>query len=316
MIGREQMTPIIWQATIIAAIVFMLAIAGLTVLRGSQHRAPPSAEGQPTETQAHRNVQGESSPSDDKTATDIAAAGNDKQPSDEVNCGADNSKSQQKEIDDSIAKYTLWLMLFTGVLAVATVFLAVATAGLWNYAAEQANDMKKTIATAVRGANAARDAVTHSDQANELQLRAYVFLRLVLDDNVITDNTYGVTYVIPNDGKTPAIDIKLFRKVDVLPYPLPKGYVLPVGELSGGITLPPGAQPTGIIRTDTTLSGEDVRKITSQNSGFRLYFWGETAYTDVFGQKRWTKFCMSRPPEGATVRGVTWEMTPDYNSFY
>jgi hypothetical protein len=154
-------------------------------------------------------------------------------------------------------------------------------------------------------------------KSDELQLRAYVFARLMLDSNVVAGENYGVTYLFSNDGKTPATDLKLFRQVGLLPYPFPVGYVPPEGELAGGgISLPPGANPTGTIRTAQPLSADDVVKATTAMSGFRLYLWGEITYVDVFGHSRWTRFCFSRPPEPATTRGVTWETTPGYNGFY
>jgi len=42
-------------------------------------------------------------------------------PANEMDAGSDDSESNKKDIDASIAKYTFWLMLFTGVLAVATI---------------------------------------------------------------------------------------------------------------------------------------------------------------------------------------------------
>jgi hypothetical protein len=42
-----------------------------------------------------------------------------------------DAKSKKEETDEALARYTLWLMVFTGVLAVATIGLGGATLGLF-----------------------------------------------------------------------------------------------------------------------------------------------------------------------------------------
>ena len=42
-----------------------------------------------------------------------------------------DAKSKKEETDEALAYYTLWLMVFTGILAVATVGLGGATLGLY-----------------------------------------------------------------------------------------------------------------------------------------------------------------------------------------
>jgi hypothetical protein len=58
---------------------------------------------------------------------------------------ADNSDSTEKRhqvTEDTVANYNKWLMLFTALLAVATVGLVIATVGLVGLAKRQADDMK------------------------------------------------------------------------------------------------------------------------------------------------------------------------------
>lgn len=66
------------------------------------------------------------------------------------------AKSKKEETDEALAQYTLWLMVFTGILALATIGLGVATFFLYltgekqirnnaEVAAAQSRDMKETI---------------------------------------------------------------------------------------------------------------------------------------------------------------------------
>jgi len=53
------------------------------------------------------------------------------------------TKEQESGETAALARYTWWLMLFTGVLAIATIILTISTIGLWRYAGEQARDHQK-----------------------------------------------------------------------------------------------------------------------------------------------------------------------------
>jgi hypothetical protein len=70
-----------------------------------------------------------------------------------------DAKSKKEETDEALAYYTLWLMVFTGILAIATIGLGGATLGLYftgekqiahnaKIAAAQSRDMRDSIATA------------------------------------------------------------------------------------------------------------------------------------------------------------------------
>jgi hypothetical protein len=90
----------------------------------------------------------------------------------------------KESADQAIARYNLWLMVFTGVLAVVSIIQI----GFLIAADEKADESARAAKIA---AYAARDAVAHSDRNVATQLRAYIFLE-----------TFNVTRVInPIDGK-------------------------------------------------------------------------------------------------------------------
>jgi hypothetical protein len=85
----------------------------------------------------------------------------------EQNTAQHEAKSKKEETDEAIARYTLWLMVFTGILAVATVGLGVATVGLYltgeqqirliqEISTTQSRQMQASIDVAIASATAAR----------------------------------------------------------------------------------------------------------------------------------------------------------------
>jgi hypothetical protein len=277
--GGSTIATIVWQAALIALVVFVLALAGLMVIR-VVHLSSSSTGG---------------------------------------------------DTEDAITKYTFWLMAFTAVLATATILLTVATCGLWNYAAEQASDMKKSIAAAEHGASAASasaEAATRaadiaaaalhkSDEAAQLQLRSYIFVRPIDSTPANLGDVFAVKYMVQNPGRTPAKNIMLTRAVKVLPYPLPSASYPPdSGPAESAGFIGPGDTPVGLINAETALSAEDWKAVTAKDGKLRIYFWGSISYQDVFGNARYTKFCYSLPPPppgGTSASGAIWEATPGHN---
>lgn len=140
------------QATLIALGVFLAAIVALTMWKTSQHRPPPIAERQPSESEAQRAVNSNHSAQQNQSSTEQTAPENHNYPAQKVNGSPHSSKDKNENYEKALATYTYWLTAFTAILAISTVGLVVATTGLWNYAAEQASDMKNAIAESRRRA--------------------------------------------------------------------------------------------------------------------------------------------------------------------
>jgi fucose permease len=73
----------------------------------------------------------------------------------------------ERTTEDPIAFFTLWLTLFTGVLAAFTMWMALSTKDLRDFAEEQARDMKAAIAESKRSADAAKAAAELAKQASD-----------------------------------------------------------------------------------------------------------------------------------------------------
>jgi hypothetical protein len=133
------------QAAIIAAAVFLLAFFGLATMRALNRRPPPAAERHPIETKAEGAVDGNQSADSDPQHSETGLAGKHQEPATKMNESPERSKEEKENNHAALVKYTYRLMAFTAVLAVSTVFLTVATLGLWTYASEQARDMNESI---------------------------------------------------------------------------------------------------------------------------------------------------------------------------
>jgi hypothetical protein len=110
---------------------------------------------------------------------------------------------------DSISLYTLFLVVFTAVLAIGGIYQL-------NFLG-RAEQIAATAANAARdSAKAAKDAVELSDKTAIRQLRAYVYLRVdahIYPPSGEIPNRYAISLVIKNSGRTWArnVHIKLAR---------------------------------------------------------------------------------------------------------
>jgi hypothetical protein len=131
------MAKIILQAAAIAAVVFVLAAISLSVWRSFHVDSPPN--------EAHGSQSAEA----------------------KDHLGRDEKGFLDRTTEDPVAFFTLWLTLFTGVLAAFTVWLALSTKDLRDFAEEQARDMKESISVA-------RDASLAAQRSTELAEKSLV----------------------------------------------------------------------------------------------------------------------------------------------
>ena len=111
----------------------------------------------------------------------------------------DRERTEKAESDAKLVNYTMMLAVFTAVLAISTIGLWWVTKGLRDFAAEQAKDMKSSIAVAKQSANAA-EAVARSAVAVDLPI-------LVVENVNCGQRAAQATVRIGNHGRTPAIVI-------------------------------------------------------------------------------------------------------------
>lgn len=160
-----------------------------------------------------------------------------------------------------------WLVVLTGVLAVATVSLWWAT----------------------------RCLVLGAEKTAERQLRAYVFMEpgRVSMDPLGPPWTVIFSFSLRNAGQTPAYDLQYNAVLMIAPHPLPANFPFPTMQATNGakIVIHPGIRFDGHVLSQP-LSQTDISRI-SGNKPERLYVFGLIEYKDTFGNARETRFCGS-----------------------
>jgi hypothetical protein len=148
----------------------------------------------------------------------------------EQHAGVHESRSKKEETDEALAYYTLWLMLFTGVLAFATIGLGVATFGLYltgekqielnaRVASAQSRDMMSSVNAANRSAVAAGVAAELSERSMIAANRPWVKVDIGVAGPVhynVNGANITLRYTVTNIGRSPALNVMVSPQV-VLP---------------------------------------------------------------------------------------------------
>jgi hypothetical protein len=172
-------------------------------------------------------------------------------------------------MNDAITLYTFWLVLFTGVLAVATIILA-------GFTIDLAFTSRKTA---------------------KRQLRAYVAARGISVYGFGPDLPVRIGFRMINHGQTPAYDVSHASAIEILPHPLPPNFQLPTPTTPtpSSFVLHPNASFDAVIVAATAFNAVQINMATA-NEGFRIYLYGTVTYRDAFDEKRETTFCVSVVP--------------------
>ena len=159
---------------------FFLAAASLTLWRPS-HPVGPSDEAsgvQNTETKSNR--------------------------------GKEDKSFLDRTTEDPVAFYTLWLTLFTGMLAAFTVWMALSTKDLRDFAEEQARDMKQSISVARDSAFAAQRSTELAEKSLVAANRPWVKVDIQIAGPIVYNvNGANITlrYILKNIGHSPAVNV-------------------------------------------------------------------------------------------------------------
>jgi hypothetical protein len=203
---------------------------------------------------------------------------------------------------------TIITAIFTVVLAVSTLLLWKETRDLRDFAQEQSNDMKASIAEAARSATAMQEVATAvaantkaaneglglSKDANARMMRAYLNIGFggVINQDKTTNYCFEVRMILQNNGNTPAYKVRNIARVSLLPVPLPSDFDFPLAPLSGGGSVGVlGPHQNFILNpvADQIYSDEDVHDI--QFGGAKqLYVYGTVTYEDAYGVERHINF--------------------------
>jgi hypothetical protein len=168
--------------------------------------------------------------------------------------------------EDIIAVGTVFIALFTTILAFATGFLYVATRAL----------------------------VVGAKDTAKRQLRAYIAGPTKARIRLFQTANPASYLEFQNSGQTPAHDVRLWTSSAVTIYPLQKPPAGPQGDISERESSTVGVVgPNGVFHTECTvdipITAEEREAVIKGTGAFFIY--GELFYRDSFGENRKTSFC-------------------------
>ena len=259
------MAKIILQATAIAVVVFILAAASLTLWRSFHPTIPPN--------EAH-GAQG-------SEAKD--------------NHGKEDKSLLDRTTEDPVAFFTLWLTLFTGILAAFTIWMALSTKDLRDFAEEQARDMKESITVAQRGARAAEAAAKVARETLEASQRPFIFIR-GYEANVL-GGIIRVGAIFENSGSTPTQNMRARINWKWFPGELPADFDYPDIGYDGSVDKTIEERPAFVGPKSTTPSAQlDIPILwidRVRNNDGRIFIYGWVEYDDLLpdSPRHRTEFC-------------------------
>jgi hypothetical protein len=215
----------------------------------------------------------------------------------------------EKAGDDPVAYFTLWLVGFTGVLAISTIGLWIVT---WRASVSQARDMQESILAAKDSTDIARTSLISTQRA---YVRVVNFPWLWRADYDRPGKFfYDITPIIENGGNTQTVDAKINVNSALRDDPLPEGFDFPFVH-DPGFTLIGAHQSVGA--SNAVILDDDLLLVQGGTKYF--YIWGAITYRDVFPNtpERVTEFSsqISRvmgnpldPQEPGNPKGTTLEI--------
>jgi hypothetical protein len=232
-------------------------------------------------------------------------------------------ESEKHAVDQQIAKYTLWLALFTGVLAVSTIGLWIVS---WRAGIKQAHDMRDSIAAANKMAEVADKQFLITGLQTDIQKKQHAVGRLeflathrpklrVRHVSVVTADHTGHPTIffnhgsgvkgglaVVNVGGTKATIIESRYRIFFSKTGLPVS--APYDESFHELLLPEQVLDIGescaIPIADTIVM--DPSKVDElrafENGGWKIYVMGQIRYQDEGGHDRFMGFCRERGSGG------------------
>jgi hypothetical protein len=191
---------------------------------------------------------------------------------------------------DPVAAFTLGLVL-VGAFQVGLFWVQLKIIG------ESLTDAKVAADAAKRAAKATEDAVELSRTTAQLQLRAYIVADISDIDMRGPEDArlvkLGIT--IKNTGQTPAHDLNVVSRTDVIEHPLkmPFNFTLISGADASFAVLGAGQSMETESVAERPFNGDEMMRAEDPEGGFRIYTWGRVSYRDVFCGDHYTNFCSS-----------------------
>ncbi len=261
--GDHRMLKILILSAAIAAAVFSLSIVGFSAWRSFDE-------------QQHQTNQ--------KTGT--------KEPAEHSSNPKSNVASKESA-EQAIARYNLWLMIFTGVLAFVSLIQIGFLISADRVASEAANAARQS-------ADATRNSVKLAEKTAERQLRAYVFLdseKIIEKLRVAAGEEPSFLLRVKNFGLTPAYNFVVVRATAIGPWPPDADLPMASAQESTQV-LPPGEISYWGSSPDTPGGGKvTAEEFADMTAGRRrFYIFGRITYVDAFDKPRYTNFCLGIVP--------------------
>ena len=199
-----------------------------------------------------------------------------------------NDVSDAQSGEDALAIYTLWLVIFTAILASSTIGLWIVTWLTLRHARtdaqRQAIQMRSAINAASSSAAWAEENLRESKVSSERQLRAYI--GIISTSARLDIANFRGNLTIANRGRTPAHNVRGFGGVrfGVRYDPSWEGELRPFGARG---YMPPGAELIFKIVEKTTDLGK-----SAPNDGIQrtMFVFGKIEFDDAFGHARWLNY--------------------------
>jgi len=201
--------------------------------------------------------------------------------------------------------WTIGGTIFSGVIALANVFIAIA---IYLQLAEMKNESRRmddAVSAAKISASAAEVAAIEITASNKAQLRARLTAVLGAWNFASSDISkwlMDVTY--ENVGKTPARAFRAYGALMVLEFPLRtsriENLVPSVDDLDRqGQVIQPGDKKT--LWNHYAAKGEATKLDQLKDDKHRLYAIGHAIYVDIYNEQHYTNFCSSYSYQAITT---------------
>jgi hypothetical protein len=162
---------------------------------------------------------------------------------------------------------------------------------------EQIEALKQSAAAAEDSVRETRRLVWTSESNAQRQLRAYVVAEAKGVNIYGPENEVSVSVriIIKNTGQTPAHDLRIVSKTELLEHPIkmPFDFASISGPDPSAAVLGAGQLTESESQPEKPFDGNEMMVAKASESGSRIYTWGTVTYRDVFGHPRYTNFCSS-----------------------
>jgi hypothetical protein len=175
----------------------------------------------------------------------------------------------QRTAHDPIAVFNLLLVAFTGVLAVSTI-------GLW--------------LASLRHAGHAERAIRSADRTAQRELRAYVHVHDVRISLMNSGFDPNIDIIVKNYGQTPARSLTNTFKLLPMERPREREFALDQAQTVELADLGPSQKVFSTVSLPVSVWATYKAPLVERRRTFHFHVFGRIDYQDAFGSAWWTKY--------------------------